>query len=86
MDYLLNVFFVLNILGMVLCVIDKFFEKSKRKMSKNIILVICSLGGIIGYYIFMRILKCRENEDDFRKIFYPILLIWLVIYIFVLFI
>jgi len=72
----------INILAFILCCFDKYLAvKRKYRISEKILLGICLIGGIFGFFIGTKMVRHKTKDKKFL-IMYPILIIWLFIIIF----
>ena len=69
---------IINIIGFIICYIDKY--KAKRKLYRipeNTLLLICLVGGCLGFYLGMIIFHHKTKKSKFY-IFVPIIiLLWI---------
>ena len=71
-------FLFINVLGMFYCAFDKYLAiKSKMRISEKILLIVCSLGGVYGFYLMSRLVRHKTSDKLFLIFMYPILFIWI---------
>ncbi len=76
MDYLVFI----NVLASVTCLFDKYLAKRKKyRISEKILLSMCAIGGVYGFYIVSRIIRHKTRDKKFLIFLYPILIIWLIL-------
>ena len=77
-----NYLIFVNLLGFVICIYDKLLAKKKKfRISEKILLLVCLLGGVLGFYISSRIIRHKTCDKKFLIFMYPILILWIVILI-----
>lgn len=65
---------------MIVCLYDKFLAKKKKyRISEKLLLGICAIGGVFGFYIISRIIHHKNRDKKFLLFMYPILIAWLFI-------
>lgn len=69
----------INILGFILCVVDKYFAiKKKYRISEKIIILNSLLGGVFGFVIGMHLVRHKTKKKTFYIPIYIILIIWII--------
>lgn len=72
----------INILGFIVCCFDKILAiKKKFRISEKLLIAICLIGGIFGFYLGTKLARHKTKDKKFL-IMYPILLIWIFIIIY----
>ena len=57
---------IINLLSVIICIADKFFaKKNLRRVSEKKLVTLCILGGSIGMYITMRIIRHKTRHNKF---------------------
>jgi len=71
---------LINIIGFILCVFDKILAILHRyRISEKILLGICFLGGVFGFFIASHLVRHKTRDKKFLIVMYPILIFWLII-------
>ena len=75
----INYLVIINIIGFLICCIDKILSiKHLYRIPELILLYICFIGGCFGFYIGMNIFHHKTKKNKF-KLIYLIILLWIFI-------
>lgn len=78
-------FLFVSILAFILCLFDKQLAKKKKyRISEKILLFICLIGGVFGFFIASRIFRHKTKDKKFKIFMYPILFIWIILFIYLI--
>lgn len=66
-NYIIIVYFVIiNIISVIITVADKSqAKKHKRRISEKSLMILSALGGGIGMYVTMRVIRHKTHHDKF---------------------
>ena len=74
--------FLLNVLAFVLFGADKYRAKKKLfRISEDVLLTVCFLGGGIGGYLGMRVFRHKTNKIQFQFLIPASVIVSVVLYI-----
>ncbi len=77
---LLEYLLVVNIIGFILCILDKYFAiKNKYRISEKLLILISLIGGVFGFVLGMHLIRHKTKKKVFNIPIYIILIIWIVI-------
>lgn len=80
---MINYLLFLNLLGAVSCAFDKYLATFKKyRISEKILLGICFLGGVFGFYIMSRLIRHKTKDKKFLLFLYPIFFFWIFVLIY----
>jgi len=77
-----NFLLFINITSFFICGFDKYLAKNKKyRVSEKILLGMCFIGGIFGFYLGSKIFRHKTKDKKFIIFMYPILIFWIFILI-----
>ncbi len=83
MDYILIYLGVINIIGIILCIKDKYAaKKGKWRVKENTFITLCLFGGSLGIYLCMKVIRHKTKHKKFM-IGIPLIMVLQVIFVIV---
>lgn len=68
---------IVNIIGFIICFIDKRrASKNKFRVKEKNLLLICALGGCLGFYIGMYVFHHKTRKIKFQFLVPILIIIW----------
>ena len=81
MDYILIYLAVINLIGIFLCIKDKYAAKKKKwRVKENTFITLSLFGGSLGIYLCMKVIRHKTKHKKFM-IGIPLIMVLQVIFI-----
>ena len=77
---MINYLIIINVMGLIICYIDKRKAiKNKYRIPENILMVISLIGGCLGFFLGMILFRHKIRKSKFYISIPLIIIMWIII-------